>query len=452
VRRAPWLVAGLVLALLTGLTGLTVLGSPASLAADPPRPSGSPLANFEFAASERAGEISIGGWAFDPDAGPDGQVRIHAYVGGGAGDPAAEGHDLGMTDRARPDVVAAYSAWVSPNSGFAFAFPTGRTGRVAVHVYALNSAGPGDHAYLGSRIVSVEDPHPRGTVTEATSVEHRTVVVRGTAWDASDLNRPVEVHAYVGGPWDGADVEGPFSVLAQGAEGDRRFDLTFRTERLSGDQDVHVYLVNHGLGHDQLLAVRRVNIKLDLTPPPAPRLVSGPAETAPAGPVSFGFVVDEAGARTHCAWDGGSYEPCTSPATRSLADGVHSFSVRAVDEEGLVGESTTRRFVVVTPVVAPPAPAGPTPAASPVALTVAVAPVRKGSRLRVRVAPASAELDYRFVVQRRKGGKWKRVTRSTTRKAGDERVLELRRGRYRVVVPPQHGLAGAPSGVVRLRR
>jgi hypothetical protein len=44
------------------------------------------------------------------------------------------------------------------------------------------------------------------------------------------------------------------------------------------------------------------------------------------------------------------------------------------------------------------------------------------------------------------------VKRSATRGAREERVLDLRRGRYRVVVPAQHGLAGATSGIARLRR
>ncbi len=79
-------------------------------------------------------------------------------------------------------------------------------------------------------------------------------------------------------------------------------------------------------------------------PPPPPPADTTPPETsissAPAGAVasrsaSVAFAASEAGSSFECSLDGAAYAACVSPASYAeLADGTHTFLVRAVDAAG----------------------------------------------------------------------------------------------------------------------
>jgi len=58
---------------------------------------------------------------------------------------------------------------------------------------------------------------------------------------------------------------------------------------------------------------------------------------------TFSFISSEAGGSFQCSVDGGPFAPCGSPfATSSLADGKHSFQVKAVDYAGNVDKSAAK--------------------------------------------------------------------------------------------------------------
>lgn len=84
--------------------------------------------------------------------------------------------------------------------------------------------------------------------------------------------------------------------------------------------------------------------------PPETVITAGPLGTIASASVSFEFegLADEAS--FDCALDGGAWQPCTSPTSYSgLADGRHSFSVRARDAGGNVDPTpATRDFTVDT--------------------------------------------------------------------------------------------------------
>lgn len=84
---------------------------------------------------------------------------------------------------------------------------------------------------------------------------------------------------------------------------------------------------------------------IDRTPPPAPTVVTGPTGTT-AGGATFTFT-KEAGATTVCRLDVGSWVPCSNPTTYSaLANGAHTFEVRAIDGAGNTGATTSRSWTV----------------------------------------------------------------------------------------------------------
>ncbi|MCA9677154.1 MAG: hypothetical protein KC464_19165, partial [Myxococcales bacterium] len=68
---------------------------------------------------------------------------------------------------------------------------------------------------------------------------------------------------------------------------------------------------------------------------PDTTITSAPAALTASGAASFEFAANEAGSTFQCRLDGGAWAACTSPqAYASLADGGHTFDVRAVDPAG----------------------------------------------------------------------------------------------------------------------
>jgi parallel beta-helix repeat protein len=70
---------------------------------------------------------------------------------------------------------------------------------------------------------------------------------------------------------------------------------------------------------------------------PQTTITEKPANPSASASASFGFSSDETGSTFRCSLDGAAYAVCSTPqAYASLADGAHSFRVRAVDAAGNV--------------------------------------------------------------------------------------------------------------------
>ena len=73
---------------------------------------------------------------------------------------------------------------------------------------------------------------------------------------------------------------------------------------------------------------------VDLTPPNT-TIVSGPSGTVPIASASISFTASEPDVSFACSLDGAAFAACTSPAgLTALAQGAHSFAVRATDAAG----------------------------------------------------------------------------------------------------------------------
>ena len=91
------------------------------------------VGSFDSISCPEPGKIRVRGWAADQ--GDHSAVTIHVYVGGGAGAPDAEDHDLGKADGVRTDVNTV--AGIAGNHGFDFTFDTQKYGDQTVYVYAI---------------------------------------------------------------------------------------------------------------------------------------------------------------------------------------------------------------------------------------------------------------------------------------------------------------------------
>lgn len=104
----------------------------------------------------------------------------------------------------------------------------------------------------------------------------------------------------------------------------------------------------------------KIAVGNDSTPPDT-SITAGPAnsETVTSDPVSFTISATES-STFECRYDGGSYAPCSTPGpgltgadSRTLANGSHTFSVRARDGSGNVDATPDTRTFTVD--VGPPA-------------------------------------------------------------------------------------------------
>ena len=86
---------------------------------------------------------------------------------------------------------------------------------------------------------------------------------------------------------------------------------------------------------------------IDLTPPPAPSVGSGPANPTNETNASFVFSDSEVGVTFGCQLDGGAFSACTSPAAYSeLAAVAHTFAVGATDPAGNTGAAASYGWTV----------------------------------------------------------------------------------------------------------
>jgi hypothetical protein len=80
------------------------------------------------------------------------------------------------------------------------------------------------------------------------------------------------------------------------------------------------------------------------TIPPGTSITSGPAPVVGSATATLSFSSTETDATFECRLDGGLWTPCPSPKTYTgLADGTHSFEVRAVDAAGHIDQSPATR-------------------------------------------------------------------------------------------------------------
>jgi hypothetical protein len=79
-----------------------------------------------------------------------------------------------------------------------------------------------------------------------------------------------------------------------------------------------------------------VQVRIDRTPPDT-SITSGPSGTVISSSASFGVSASEAGSSFECSLDNATFGSCSSSASfTNLADGGHTFAVRAVDAAGNV--------------------------------------------------------------------------------------------------------------------
>ena len=97
-------------------------------------------------------------------------------------------------------------------------------------------------------------------------------------------------------------------------------------------------------GADDSVGATALRLRLNVdNDPPETTIDDGPPALSNASAATIRFSADETGSTFECRFDGGVFAACESPWSRSsLAEGEHTFEVRATDRAGNVDETPAR--------------------------------------------------------------------------------------------------------------
>ena len=160
--------------------------------------------------------------------------------------------------------------------------------------------------------------------------------------DVSSSSPTGEFAASPGGPWT-ATLEAP---IASGAS-----TTSFYLRDAQAGTPTITVAATGKTGATQAVTIAAPP---DMTPPET-TLDAGPTGTVASSSATFAFSASEPGSRFECSLDGTSFAACTSPATDSgLADGAHTFAVRAIDTARNADPTpATANWTVAAPAVPP---------------------------------------------------------------------------------------------------
>lgn len=228
----------------------------------------------------------------------------------------------GATFECRLDDATTWSSCTSPA-----AFPDLTDGPHTMRVRAvyggLSDTTPATHDWTVDTTTSVSIVNP---VAGPTSTASPTVVMTGEPgawWMLLRDGTPVDSGTF--------DDAGEARSTAAGPLVDGSHELRVEVEDVVGN-----------VAHDS------VSLLVDTQVPVAPTVGTGPPPATPDPNAEITFDV-EPGTHPECRYNGGPWEPCTSPWTGGpLPDGDHVVEIRTVDDAGNEGETLTYEWTVDT--------------------------------------------------------------------------------------------------------
>jgi hypothetical protein len=239
--------------------------------------------------------------------GDEGTVYVDVYVGSTAtGTPvrtlsATVASGAWTTTVTPPLPDGAYTAEARQGDG------VGNVGRSSAHTFTIDTSGP---------TVTI-DGHP----ADPTSATTATFAFSASAAGAT-LECGLDAAAY-----SACTSPTTYSSLAEGSH-------TFRVRATDAS------------GNTGQAALFQWTV--DVTPPQT-TISSGPPDPTNATTAGFAFAAGEAGATFECHLDAAAYSACTSPRSYAgLADGTHSFAVRATDAAGNTGPAAAWSWTIDT--------------------------------------------------------------------------------------------------------
>jgi large repetitive protein len=336
----------------------------------PPSSTSSRTVSFSFASSEPGStfecRLDAGAWAAcsSPEAYFDLSTGSHTFevrAGDALGhvDPSPAAHtwtivDGGPADTTPPDtaIVLGTSGTVASSTA-SFSFSSTEFGSAfecrldagpwaacsSPHAYSGLADGPHTFEVRATDAAGNTDPEPASQTWTVDTTAPETTVDSGPSGPTPSASAELSFSSpepgagfecrLDGGAWDACPSPRSYSNLAQGSH---QFEAR---------------AVDSVGNADPTPAVRSWTVD---TVAPGTAIDTGPSPLVASSFATLTFSSLEAGATFECALDGGAWTACASPRTYTgLADGPHSFAVRAVDAAGNVDQTpATRNWTVDT--------------------------------------------------------------------------------------------------------
>jgi hypothetical protein len=327
-----------------------------TIGSGPADPTNQTAASFSFSASEAGStlECSLDGGAFEACTSPQAysglaegdhsfEVRATDAAGNMDASPATYSWTVDVTAPAAPAItdpptdITIQSATVTVGG-------TAETGALVVLFDGASSVGSatadGAGAWSvtlagvadGAHSYSAQATDAAGNTSSASTT--RTVTVDTSAPDTTISAGPSGSTNATSATFEFSASEGgsSFECSLDGAA----FAACTSQESYSGlAEGIHSFQVRatDGAGNTDATPASR-DWTVDLTAPDT-TIAAGPGSSTSSTSATFGFSATEPGSTFQCSLDGGPFEPCASPRTYSgLAEGVHSFDVKATDPAG----------------------------------------------------------------------------------------------------------------------
>jgi hypothetical protein len=211
------------------------------------------------------------------------------------------------------------------------------------------ASGPGGSLTLsndkeGTAILTLDKMRPGDTVTDTVTLGNTGTLDGDLSLSTSNL---VDTPGGGGGALSGkldlrirdVTVAGsPMTVYDGKIDALTPFALGTLTAGVSRVYEFRVSFPDAGPGAENSYQGSTMSVQFDWTAstvdvdPPETTITSGPAGLSASPDATVTFTADEAGSTFECSLDGVPFASCTSPATfTGLADGAHTFDVRATD-------------------------------------------------------------------------------------------------------------------------
>jgi large repetitive protein len=253
-------------------------------------------------------------------------VTVKVYAAG-SGTPlqtlsaTRDGSGSYSVDAAVPVADGAYSAQAEQTDS------AGNTGFSSRNAFTVDTAAP---------VVTLTTPAGGSSTSDATPD------FAGTAGRASGDSSTVSVKIFSGS----APVGTPLQTLTTTATGDGSYSVPPPTPLPDGTYSARAE--QSDLGGN--LGQASTTFTVDTVPPPAPSIDTRPSDPSSSASASFTFSDTELGVAFLCGLDGGASSLCTSPkGYGGLADGPHTFDVKARDAAGNLSGTTTYAWRILAP-------------------------------------------------------------------------------------------------------
>lgn len=315
---------------------------------------------------------------------PDGSYRVRVYATDTLGNQSAATSTISIDTVAPPrPTVTARPTDPSTSTGATFAFTDTEAGVTfrcsldgaaavactsphtysgltdATHTFVVRAADAAGNLSTAAPTETwvVDSTAPTGVITAPVDGSSYTAGAYtalcgaqdlcGTASDAGTgiATKRVSLQNQAGSYWTGTAFSSATKVqLVTGGAGASWTYVLPAASLPDGTYTVRLYLTDQaGLVNAPVSST----FAIDRVTPPVPSIDSGPASPTAATDATFAFSDTEPGVDFRCSLDGAAATACTSPtAFTGLADGAHTFSVRALDTAGNTTAAATSSWTI----------------------------------------------------------------------------------------------------------